>query len=88
LNRILILMRKAAVLTALLGFLVVIATSCGPRFYATAYYCVYESEVAGEQTVNCLISGKSYTLKASFLFGGYGVAMEGIGRTGPNGDYI
>jgi hypothetical protein len=56
--------------------------------WATAYYCVYESEMDGTQTVTRIISGKSYTLKASFLFGGKGVAMQGTGRTGPSGDYI
>ncbi|RJS82121.1 hypothetical protein CW713_05550 [Methanophagales archaeon] len=57
-------------------------------FYATAYHCVYESEMSGTQTVTRTISGTPYTLKASFLFGGYGVAMQGTGRTGPAGDYI
>jgi squalene-hopene/tetraprenyl-beta-curcumene cyclase len=56
--------------------------------WATCYYCVYESEIAGTQTVTRTISGRSYTLKASFLFGGYGVAMQGKGRTGTDGDYI
>jgi 3D (Asp-Asp-Asp) domain-containing protein len=58
------------------------------EFYATAYHCVYESEMSGTQTVTKTISGTPYTLKASFLFGGYGVAMQGTGRTGPAGDYI
>jgi 3D (Asp-Asp-Asp) domain-containing protein len=58
------------------------------EFWATAYYCVYESEIDGVQTITQVISGTVYTLKASFLFGGYGVAMQGTGRTGPNGDYI
>ena len=58
------------------------------EFYATAYHCVYESEMAGTQTVTKTISGTPYTLKASFLFGGYGVAMQGTGRTGPAGGYI
>jgi squalene-hopene/tetraprenyl-beta-curcumene cyclase len=58
------------------------------EFWATAYYCVYESEMDGAQTVTLTISGITYTLKASFLFGGYGVAMQGTGRTGPSGDYI
>ena len=56
--------------------------------FATAYYCVYNSELAGTQTITTTISNKTYTLKASFLFGGYGVAMQGTGRTGPGGDYI
>jgi 3D (Asp-Asp-Asp) domain-containing protein len=56
--------------------------------YATAYYCIYNSEIAGFQTVTRTISNETYTLKASFLFGGYGVAMQGTGRTGPDGDYI
>lgn len=57
-------------------------------FWATAYNCVYESEMDGTQTVTLTITGTSYTLKASFLFGGYGAGMQGTGRTGPNGDYI
>jgi|GEM_PF-647415 len=58
------------------------------EFDITAYYCVYDSEMDGTQTVTKTISGNSYTLKASFLYGGYGVAMQGTGRTGPTGDYI
>jgi 3D (Asp-Asp-Asp) domain-containing protein len=58
------------------------------EFYATAYYCVYESEMDGTQTITKTISGTTYTLKASFLFGGHGVAMQGTGRTGPGGNYI
>ena len=58
------------------------------EFGATAYYCVYEPEMDGTQTVTQIISGTSYTLKASFLFGGHGVAMQGTGRTGADGDYI
>ena len=57
-------------------------------FDVTAYYCVYNSELDGTQTVTKTISGNSYTLKASFLYGGYGVVMQGIGRTRPTGDYI
>lgn len=56
--------------------------------YATAYYCVYDSELSGSQTVTTLISNKTYTLKASFLFGGLGVAMQGTGKTTPDGEYI
>jgi len=58
------------------------------EFFATAYYCVYENEMAGTQKVTLTISGIAFTLKASFLFGGYGVAMQGTGRTGPDGHYI
>jgi 3D (Asp-Asp-Asp) domain-containing protein len=56
--------------------------------YATAYYCVYNSELAGTQTITTAISNKTYTLKASFLFGGMGVAMQGTGKTAPDGDYV
>ena len=56
--------------------------------YATAYHCVYNSELAGTQTITTTISNKTYTLKASFLFGGWGVAMQGTGKTAPDGDYI
>ena len=56
--------------------------------YATAYHCVYNSELAGIQTVTTAISNKTYTLRASFLFGGRGVAMQGTGKTAPDGDYI
>jgi 3D (Asp-Asp-Asp) domain-containing protein len=56
--------------------------------YATAYYCIYNSEIAGFQTVTRIISNETYILKASFLFGGHGVPMQGTGRTGPGGDYI
>jgi 3D (Asp-Asp-Asp) domain-containing protein len=56
--------------------------------YATAYYCVYNSELAGTQTITTTISNKTCTLKASFLYGGLGVAMQGTGRTAPEGDYI
>jgi 3D (Asp-Asp-Asp) domain-containing protein len=56
--------------------------------YATAYYCVYNSELHGTQTITTTISNKTYTLKASFLFGGLGVAMQGTGKTAPDGDYI
>ena len=56
--------------------------------YATAYHCVYNSELAGTQTITTAISNKTYTLKASFLFGGWGVAMQGTGKTAPDGDYI
>lgn len=57
-------------------------------FFATAYHIVYESELSGTQTVTLDISGRSFTLKASFLYGGFGVAQQGTGRTGPGGDYI
>jgi len=61
----------------------------GPEeFFATAYHCVYEAELDGTQTITRVISGTSYTLTASFLFGGHGVAMQGTGKTGPDGDYI
>jgi 3D (Asp-Asp-Asp) domain-containing protein len=56
--------------------------------YATAYYCVYNSELGGSQTITRIISNNAYTLKASFLFGGCGVAMQGTGKTAPGGDYI
>jgi 3D (Asp-Asp-Asp) domain-containing protein len=56
--------------------------------YATAYHCVYNSELAGTQTIATTISNKTFTLKASFLFGGWGVAMQGTGKTAPDGDYI
>ncbi len=56
--------------------------------YATAYHCVYNSELAGTQTIATAISNKTYTLKASFLYGGMGVAMQGTGKTAPDGRYI
>jgi 3D (Asp-Asp-Asp) domain-containing protein len=56
--------------------------------YATAYHCVYNSELAGTQIITTTISNKTYTLKASFLFGGWGVAMQGTGKTAADGDYI
>jgi 3D (Asp-Asp-Asp) domain-containing protein len=56
--------------------------------FATGYYCVYDSELAGSQTITKTISNNAYILKASFLFGGRGVAMQGTGKTAPNGDYI
>jgi 3D (Asp-Asp-Asp) domain-containing protein len=56
--------------------------------YATAYYCVYNSELEGALTINKTISNNVYTLKASFLFGGRGTAMQGAGKTAPDGDYI
>jgi 3D (Asp-Asp-Asp) domain-containing protein len=56
--------------------------------YATAYHCVYNSELAGTQTITTAISNKTYTLKASFLFGGRGIAMQGTGKTAPDGDHI
>ena len=56
--------------------------------YATGYYCVYDSELPGSQTVTRTISNITYALKPSFLFGGWGVAMQGTGRTAPDGDYI
>ena len=54
----------------------------------TAYYCIYETEALGTESISIIISGISFNLKASFLYGGYGVAMQGTGRTGPNGGYI
>ncbi len=62
----------------------VIITDC----LATGYYCVLNNELAGSQTITATISGNVYMLKASFLFGGYGVAMQGTGKTAPDGDYI
>jgi len=56
--------------------------------FVTGYYCVYDCELAGIQTVTRTISDNTYTLKASFLFGGWGVAMQGTGKTAPDGDYI
>jgi 3D (Asp-Asp-Asp) domain-containing protein len=66
----------------------VVGVSSSSDFWATAYYCCYESEMGGTQTVNWIISGNTYSAKASFLFGGFGVSMQGTGRTGPNGEYI
>ncbi|RLE40440.1 hypothetical protein DRJ16_07165, partial [Candidatus Woesearchaeota archaeon] len=62
----------------------------------TAYYCVYNSEIEGTQTYTLTIPDKrpghtgevTLTLKASFWFGGKGVAMEGTGRTEASGLYI
>ena len=56
--------------------------------YATAYHCVYNSELAGTQTITTTISNKTCTLKASFLFGGLGVAMQGTGKIAPDGNVI
>jgi 3D (Asp-Asp-Asp) domain-containing protein len=56
--------------------------------YATGYFCVYNSQLAGSQTITRTISNNTFTLKASFLFGGRGVAMQGAGKTAPDGDYI
>jgi 3D (Asp-Asp-Asp) domain-containing protein len=56
--------------------------------FATGYFCVYNNEIEGIQTVTKNISNTNLTLKASFLFGGQGVAMQGTGRTAANGDYI
>ena len=56
--------------------------------YATGYYCIYDSEMDGSQTISTIISKNKYNLKASFLFGGYGIAMQGTGRIGVEGDYI
>ena len=58
------------------------------EFEVTAYYCAFDSESEGRQTIQKTISGNSYTLNASFLYGGKGVPMQGTGRTGPTGDYI
>lgn len=63
-------------------------TATGKDVRSTAYYTIYETEPDGVQTITQMISGKIYTLKASFLFGAFGVAMQGTGRTGPGGDYI
>jgi 3D (Asp-Asp-Asp) domain-containing protein len=57
-------------------------------YYATGYFCVYNSELDGSQTVTRQISDINFTLKASFLFGGWGVPMQGTGRTSQDGDYI
>ena len=62
----------------------VIITDC----FVTGYYCVYDCELAGTQAVTRTISNEVFTLKASFLFGGLGVAMQGTGKTAPEGDYI
>ena len=56
--------------------------------YATGYYCIYDCEMDSSQTISLTISNHNYNLKASFLYGGYGIAMQGTGRTGPDGDYI
>lgn len=81
--------RKLIMMTFLIIGVVGIYTSAlGKEITATGYYCVYETEIAGTQTVTLTVSGKSYTLKASFLYGGRGAAMQGTGRTGPGGDYI
>jgi 3D (Asp-Asp-Asp) domain-containing protein len=61
-----------------------VITNC----YATGYFCVYNTEIEGTQTVTKNISNIGFTLKASFLFGGIGVAMQGTGRTAADGDYI
>jgi 3D (Asp-Asp-Asp) domain-containing protein len=55
---------------------------------ATGYYCVYDSELAGSQNITKTISNNTHILKTSFLFGGHGVAMQGTGKTAPDGDYI
>ena len=44
------LIRRAALVMALFGVLMTTAVGCTPKFYATAYYCVYESEMASEQS--------------------------------------
>lgn len=61
-----------------------IITDC----FATGYYCVYDCELEGTQVVTRTISNNTYTLKASFLFGGAGVVMQGTGKISPDGDYI
>jgi 3D (Asp-Asp-Asp) domain-containing protein len=61
-----------------------VITNC----YATGYFCVYNTEIQGKQTVTKNISNIGFTLKASFLFGGRGAAMQGTGRTAADGDYI
>ena len=59
---------------------------------ATMYFCIYNSDMqvwpGGTEALNWTISGESYYLWTSFLFGGYGLRMQGTGRTGPGGDYI
>ena len=61
-----------------------IITNC----FVTGYYCVFDCELEGTQLITRTISNNTYTLKASFLFGGAGVAMQGTGKTAPDGDYI
>jgi 3D (Asp-Asp-Asp) domain-containing protein len=56
--------------------------------YATGYYCVYNCELEGTQTITKAISNNIYILKASFLFGGLGIAMQGTGRLAADDDYI
>jgi hypothetical protein len=56
--------------------------------YATAYYCVYNNELEGAHTITKTTSNNVYTVNASFLFGGRGVAMQGTGKTAPDGEYI
>jgi 3D (Asp-Asp-Asp) domain-containing protein len=56
--------------------------------FATGYFCVYNNEIGGTQTVTKNISNINFSLKTSFLFGGLGVAMQGTGKTAPDGDYI
>jgi len=57
-------------------------------YWATAYNTVFDSELDGTQMVSRSISGSEFSLKASFLFGGFGVSMQGIGRTVPGGTCI
>jgi len=57
-------------------------------YFATAYNCVIGTELDGTQTVTRTISDKNYELKGSFLYGGYGVCMQGTGRISPTGEYI
>jgi len=57
-------------------------------YWATAYNTVLDSELDGTQTVSRSISGSDFSLKASFLFGGFGVSMQGIGKTVPGGTCI
>jgi 3D (Asp-Asp-Asp) domain-containing protein len=56
--------------------------------YATGYFCIYNSQLAGSQTITRTISNNTFALKTSFLYGGRGVAMQGTGRTAPDGNYI
>lgn len=59
------------------------------KAHATAYYCPYNSGMDGTQTLTVTtVSGKIYIFKASFLFGGKGIAMQGTGRSDSNGVYI
>jgi len=67
------------------------------EFNLTFYYCVYNTQIEGTQTYTKTIPDErpghvgekiTLTLKASFWFGGEGVAMQGIGKTEAGGLYI